>query len=99
LFGDEHLAEHGFRFFVNFVGGFAQFDAALETALERAFAAAAGVDLGFNDNDFFGGREEFLRYRFSGFGRIANFTGRHSYAILGEKLFGLVLVYIHQEFF
>ena len=53
LFGDKHIAQHGFGVFKNFLRRLAKFDPALESVLERSLAATAGVDLGFDDGQGF----------------------------------------------
>ena len=76
LFGDEHVAEHGLGVVVDFVRGLAELDAALEAALESALAAAAGVDLRFDDEQCRAVGEQFLGDRLGGFGRVADVARR-----------------------
>src|SRR6185369_11676916 len=95
LFGDEDVAEHFFGEADRFIDGGGEFDAALETGFESAFAAAAGVDLGLDDDfgaagggDFFGGGTDFGER----FGRDLERSGD---SVFGEQLFGLVFVDVH----
>ena len=60
LLGDEHVAQHGLGLLANFLRRLAQLDAALEAALEGAFAAAAGVDLRFDGDEIGAVGEELL---------------------------------------
>ena len=92
LVGDECLAEH-FRGEVEGFGrGFAKVDATLETILERTLAAAAGVDLGFDDEIFPGERGGDF-FGFLGCGRDA--AGAVGDAVFIEEFFGLVFVDVH----
>jgi hypothetical protein len=97
LFGHEHIAEHGFGFIENVLGGFAEVHATFETVLESAFAPAAGVNLRFDDDELFAPGEELVGDGFGLLGRGANVACGHSDAALGEKLFGLVFVEIQRE--
>ena len=97
LHGDEGVAEHVLGVRAHIVDRLGQPHAALGAffqLLERALAAAAGVDLRLHDiersGQLFGAFYRFL----DGHGRIA---GGDADAVFGEKLFGLIFVNVHGE--
>ena len=96
LFGDEHLAEHGFGAFDNLVGRRTDFDSPKKPAFECTLAAAAGVNLRFDDDPFVaGGKKLFCsRSGFCGCGR--DVPRWHGHAHLREELLGLVFVDVHR---
>ena len=95
LFGDEHLAEHGFGEFKYFVGRRANFDAPMQAVFERALAAAAGVNLRLDDDPFMAGGKKLFRGRsgLCGCGRDVSRWNRDAH--LREELLGLVFVDVH----
>ena len=84
-------AQHALGFGCNAVHGFDDFDAA-------AFAAAAGMNLRFDDPD------RFLEIEREGLGDIDGFVGRkgnaaarHRNAVFFQKAFGLVFMDVHES--
>ena len=73
----------------------AEFHAALEAALERALAAAAGVDLRFDHDQLGAAGEKFFRDGPGCFRRVADVARRDGHAVLREQLFGLIFVNVH----
>jgi hypothetical protein len=96
LLGDEDIAEHVFGGIVRFVGRLNNFDAAFVAGFERAFAAAAGVNLRFNDKHLGTGGDVFVGGGADFVGGGANGAFRNGDAMLPEQLLGLKLVNIHK---
>ncbi len=93
LVGNEGLAEHFRGEIAGFGRGFAKMDTALEAVFKRTLAAAAGVDLGFDDEIFACERGgDFFGFLGSG-GDAAGAVGD---AVFIEEFFGLVFVDVHQ---
>ena len=77
----------------DFFGGGAGFVGVLDDLDASAFAASAGVDLGFDDD----GASESLGGRF-GFGYgVSHFAARHGHAVARKQGFGLVFVDLHVD--
>ena len=94
LLGDQRVADHRLRSGAGFLGRLGQADAALavRVALEPAGAAAAGVDLAFDDGD---GTWQLGGGGFGFLGRPSDVTVQDGHAVAAEKLLGLVLVDVH----
>ena len=75
------------------------FDAAFVAALESAFAASAGMDHRFDDEQFGAVGEKFFGDGFCSLGRVADVAGGNGDAVLGQQLSGLIFVNIHLESF
>src|SRR6185369_12190788 len=84
LFGDQDVAQHGPGFFEDVVGGFAEFNAALETGVESALASAARVDLGFDGEQGGAPRQQVFGDSPRCFRGAANVPGGDGDAVLGE---------------
>jgi hypothetical protein len=95
LFGDEHVAQHGLGVIENFRGCFAEADAAFEAVLKRAFAAAAGMDLGLDGDEGIAAGEELFGKSPGGVRIRADFRRRQCDSVLGKKLPGLIFVDVH----
>ncbi len=85
LMRDQFHAEHLLRDLACFVGDLGKLDAA-------AFAAAARVNLRFDDDDI---RAEFLCCCLRFFGRARHNAARNRHAIFLEKCFALIFVNFH----
>ena len=97
LLGDQHLAQHMPGERNRFIHGRRDPDAALKTVFERALAAAARVDLRFDDNLGVAGGHDLLRRRAHFGERLGgNFKGNGD-AVFGEQLLGLIFVDVHLE--
>ena len=95
LFGDEHVAEHFFGERNRFVHRRRDLHAALKTGFESALAASAGVDLRFDDDSRAAAGENLFRRRADLRERRDGDLQRNGDAVLGEQLFGLILVDVH----
>src|SRR5207302_5337329 len=75
LFGDQHISEHCAGIFKYLAGGVTKFDAAAKAVLERAFAAPARMNLGFDNEPRCALLHEALGHLFCPFWRIADLAG------------------------
>ena len=68
---------------------------ALEAIFKRALAAAAGVDLGFDDHARIARVKKFYDRRLRFVEVCGRFARRHLNAVAFHQLFGLIFVEIH----
>src|SRR5205814_7830965 len=95
LLRHQHLAEHGFGFFIGVFSALANFDSSLKAALESSLASSASMDLRFNNDAFVAGSEQRLRGSFRFLWSGTDLACGHSDSVLRQQLFGLIFVYVH----
>jgi len=87
---EDDMAQHFFGEVPGFIGG-------LRNLHSSALAAAAGMDLRFDDDSGRPGAEQFFGRRIGFFARGRHRPAGHSYSILLENAFSLILMDFHNR--